>query len=231
MLGILLTLTEQQGQTTEKILASLQTEIKALQVAVDSLHAGAASVAKSAAGVSLAAKNAAPGLQAAAGNAASTAVKESMEASCATAAGALDTACEPVLRRLSAVATAVAGAEHTLRRATASFGWQWIAIACGALGATLTVFGVTGWLAIAWQRSQIPTLSEDKARLQADVAQLQEQADLLAKKGARIKIHHCGKRLCIEASSNQGDRAENWTAPWRTVNGQLLLVIPQGYRY
>jgi hypothetical protein len=53
--------------------------------------------------------------------------------------------------------------------------------------------------------------------------------DKLAQRGGRIKAQYCGGRLCIEASSNQGNGQTDWQGPWNNKQDQVQLVIPNGY--
>lgn len=229
MLGVLLTMTEQQGQSVSTLLAGLAEQVAALQDAVAAAHEAAESVAQSADEVTEAAQNAMPTLHEAAASAVTATVEKSLAESATSAADILEEACQPVVDRLTASAAAVASAEQKLHRAAASVGWKWAAIGCGALAVTFAAFAVAVWLGMTIQRGQITSLAQERSALQTDVAQLQQQVAVLEKKGARIKFGECGGRLCIEASSNQGSRAGKWKAPWHSAEGDALLVIPKGY--
>jgi len=233
MLGVLLNMTEQQSQTTEKLLGELKGQIAALAVATKVTQHAASSVGQSAVSVEQAARNAAPALQKAAeeavGEAVGIAVRRALADASGTAVAVMEEASRPMLNKLSSMAAAVNDAEDQLNEATASFGWKWIMIAGGTLAGTLAVFMLAAWMAVSLQRFQVTELGEQKTQLQGEIAQLQERADMLAKKGGRIKLAKCGGRLCIEASSNQGKEAPEWTGPWKNNENGATLVIPRGY--
>jgi hypothetical protein len=92
-------------------------------------------------------------------------------------------------------------------------------------------------MSIWLQRFQVTELAQQKAQLQGEVAHLQTQVALLAKKGGRIKLATCAGRLCIEASSDQGKgegkgRSKDvpeWSGPWKDKENGVALVIPNGY--
>lgn len=51
-----------------------------------------------------------------------------------------------------------------------------------------------------------------------------------AEEGGLLVMTTCGGRLCIEASSNQGPGAEQWTGSnWSNKETSVQLVIPRGY--
>ena len=233
MLGVLLNTTEQQSQTTEKLLAGLKGQIDALNAATQAAQKAASTVGQSAATVEQAARNAAPAIQKAAGEAVGGAVRESLAGASQTASAALEAAVKPILGRLSSVVQAASDAEGKLNTATESSGWKGAAVASiiGA-GAIVTVLSVA-WGAAWYQRSQVESLAEQKAQLQADVAELQTNVTALAKKGGRITLTSCTdangtERLCIPVSTNQGKGYENFTAPFSNKTG-VQFVIPKGY--
>ena len=97
------------------------------------------------------------------------------------------------------------------------FAWKCVALAVGGLaGVCLVAYG-----SLWWQMHQIESLSEQKAELEANVA-------LLEKRGGKIKMNTCGGRLCIEASTNQGEGMTDWSGSWKTPDG-TPMVIPRGY--
>lgn len=231
MLGVLLNTTEQQSQTTEKLLAALKGQIDALNAATQSAQKAASTVGQSAATVEQAARNAAPAIQKAAGEAVGVAVRDSLAGASQTASTALETAVKPILGKLSSVVQAAGEAEGKLNTATESFGWKWAAVASiiGA-GAIVTVLAVA-WGAAWYQRSQVESLAGQKAALQADVAQLQASVDALEKKGGRIRLDRCGpdNRLCVEIAPNQGKGMEDFHGSWQDDKGNRRFVIPRGY--
>jgi len=206
MLGILLHTTEQQSQTTDKLLAELRAHVAALEAATKS------------------AKDASPAIQKAVGDAARDAVKASLSEAPQTSLDAFKAACQPVFKALRETTQAVNDAEGQLRSAGAWFNWKIAGIAAGLVA----VAGVLGWAGIAWERHQVEALQEQKAALQQDVAQLNTRVAELEKRGGRIKFNTCGGRTCIEASTNQGGEFTNWAGPWKNDQG-TPLVIPRGY--
>jgi hypothetical protein len=236
----LINASEQQGRTAEKLLVELKGQIAALAVATKVTQNAASSVGQCAVSVEQAARNAAPALQKAAedavGAAVDMAIKRALENASGAATAVIDTAAKPMLDQLSGMAAQAQQAEQQLNKATASFGWKWAALAGGALALTLATFMLVAWMSIWLQRFQVTELAEQKTRLQAEVAQLQTQVAVLAKKGARIKLATCGGRLCIEASSDQGkgeakgrSNGHQWSGPWKDKENGVALVIPNGY--
>jgi hypothetical protein len=78
-------------------------------------------------------------------------------------------------------------------------------------------------LAVRWY---VPQPDEMKA-LRAERDQLQASIEDLSKRGARIVMTTCGKRLCIEASTDQGKSVIDWSRAWYADG--VPLVIPKGY--
>ena len=154
MLGVLLTMTEQQGQNVSTLLASLTEQVTALQAAATAAYEAAESVTQSADDVTEAAQNAMPTLHQAAARAVTATVEKSLSDSARSAADILEEACQPVVDRLAASAAAVASAEQKLHRAAASVGWEWAAIGCGALAVTFAAFAVAVWLGMTTQLVQ-----------------------------------------------------------------------------
>ena len=198
MLGVLLNTTEQQSQTTEKLLAELKSQIDALNAAMQAAQKAALIVGQSAATVEQSARNAAPTLQKAAGEAILVAARDSLVEVSKTASTALESALKPILGKLSGLVQAAGEVEDKLNTATTSFGWKWAAVASiVAAGAIVTVLAVA-WGAAWYQRSQVESLAEQKAQLQTDVADLE-------KRGGRIKLEKCGDqgRLCVRVDKSR----------------------------
>ena len=222
MLGVLLNTTEQQSQTTEKLLAALKGQIEALNAATQAAQ-------KAASTVEAAARNAAPAIQKAAGEAVGGAVRDSLAGASQTASAALETAVKPIIGNLSSVVQAAHEAEGSMRNAGAWFAWKWVAVAAGGLAGVCLV----AYASLAWEMHKVESLSEQKAALQADVLQLQAGVADLEKRGGRIVMNKCDGRLCIEANSNQGADQDGTAIPlggWHTIDGgNVALVIPRGY--
>jgi hypothetical protein len=237
MLGALLNASEQQSRTTDKLLVELKGQIAALAVAAKVTQNAASSVGQCAVSVEQAARNAAPALQQAAqhavGAAVDSAIRRALQEASGAAVAVIDAAAKPMLEQLSGVAAKAQQAEQQLSQATDAFGWKWAVMAAGALACTLATFLLVAWMSIWLQRFQVTELAQQKTRLQGEVAQLQAQVAVLAKKGGRIKLARCGGRLCIEASSDQGKgqnkAAPEWSGPWKNNDNGAPLVIPNGY--
>jgi len=82
---------------------------------------------------------------------------------------------------------------------------------------------------VGWQRHEVSELAAQKAALETDIAEMQVNAEAFAKKGARIKITDCGRRLCIGASKNQGEGASDWHGIWNNAQTGQTFVVPSGY--
>jgi len=85
----------------------------------------------------------------------------------------------------------------------------------------LVVFvGIGRW----WISSDLREIRE----LQAQKILLQETVADLERRGGKAQLTKCGGRLCIEASTHQGEGNERWAAPWKS-NAGANLVILRGY--
>ncbi len=199
MLGVLLDTTEQQSQTSEKLLEALQSQIDALNTATLAAQRAAAIVSKSAATVELAARNVVPVIHKATGEAVGGAVRDSLAEVSQTASGALETAVKPILGKLSGLVRTASEAESNLNAATDSFGWKWVAVASVIGAGVIVTISVVAWGAIWYQRSQIESLAGQKTQLEAQVADLE-------KRGGRIKLEKCGdqSRLCVRVDKSRG---------------------------
>jgi hypothetical protein len=208
-----------------------KTQQEAVQTALVGLEAERQALAKTRAALAAtvtqqteAVNGSIPGLQKAVRAAVSDAVSESLVGASETAARAVSVAATPFVRGLSDVVASAGEAERSLKRAGQWFAWKWVAVAGGGLVGVCLV----AYAALAWQLYQVSSLREEKAALQDDVMQLQATVATLEKKGGRIKMTTCGKRLCIEASSNQW-KGEGLDAPWKDTETGVKLVIPRGY--
>lgn len=197
MLGVLLNTTEQQSQTTDKLLAALQGQIDALSGATQTAQ-------RAAAAVELAARNAAPVIQKTVAEAVRVSVREALAGASETAVTTMHTASRPLLDKLSSLATAVTQAEGKLKAVTDSFGWKWMLVAISTLVATLAVFGLGAWLMVTWQRHQVDALMAERTQLQANAADW-------ARRGGRAKLDTCGKhgRLCVRIEQGQSYGKDN----------------------
>ena len=224
----LMTVAEEQQQAVQVALDGLSVERAAIAKERAALSQAADNMGAAAEGVRRAAAAAIPAIQKTAGEAVNVAVRNSMAVVSEAAVQALDEATKPVLGRLSGVVQAATEAEGTINDAVAAFGWKWALVAGGAAGGGIVAVLFVGWMSVWWQRDQVEQLTDQRQALTTDIAQLQATVAALEKRGARLKISQCGGRLCIEASTNQGEAQENWRGPWKSAQG-TPLVIPKGY--
>jgi len=226
----LMAVAEEHQKAVKAALDGLTAERAALAKERAAVAQAAASVAGVAGEVRKAAAEAVPAIQKAAGEAVGASVRQSLAGASDAAAKALGEASRPIVGQLSGVVKAAGEAEGKLSGAVAAFGWRWAMLAGGAAAGGIVAVLLAAWLAVWWQRHQVESLSEQKAALLGEVAQLQANVAALEKRGGRIVLKTCGGRLCVEASSNQGEGAEKWKgAVWSNKENGVQLVIPRGY--
>lgn len=129
---------------------------------------------------------------------------------------------------LSATIAKLKAAEDQLSKATASFGWKWTLLAGGAAAGGIVSVLLAAWLSIGWQRSQVESLVDQRQALWTEISQMQTKVAALEKRGGKLATNTCGGRLCIEASTNQGEGQTAWLGPWKNDKG-TPMVIPKGY--
>lgn len=226
----LMAVAEEHQKAVKAALDGLTAERAALAKERAAVAQAAASVAGVAGEVRKAAAEAVPAIQKAAGEAVGAAVRQSLAGASEAAAKALGEASGPIVGQLAGVVKAAGEAEGKLSAAVAAFGWRWAMLAGGAAAGGIVAVLLAAWLAVWWQRHQVEQLAEQKAALLGEVAQLQANVAALEKRGGRIVLSTCGGRLCIEASSNQGEGAEKWRgAVWSNKENGAQFVIPRGY--
>lgn len=223
----LMAVAEEHQKAVKAALDGLTAERAALAKERAAVAQAAASVAGVAGEVREAAAEAVPAIRKAAGEAVGASVRQSLAGASDAAAKALSEAAKPVIGSLSGVVKAASEAEGKLSGAVAAFGWRWAMLSGGAAAGGIAAVLLAAWLAVWWQRHQVERLAEQKAALQADVAQMQASVKELEKRGGRIVMTTCGGRLCIEASSNQGDGGKSGV--WRNKETGAQFVIPRGY--
>jgi hypothetical protein len=130
--------------------------------------------------------------------------------------------------QLSANIAKLKAAEGKLSRSTASFGWKWAILAGGATAGGIVSVLLVAWLSIWWQRDQVESLVDQRQTLMAEISQMQTKVAVLEKRGGKLATNTCGGRLCIEASTNQGEGQTAWIGPWKNDKG-TPMVIPKGY--
>ncbi len=165
-----------------------------------------------------------PAVNQAASNAVAGSMKRAFADIAGPASSALDEAVKPVMEKFSRLAQLAFEMEKTAQHALRWFSYKWIAL----IAAAFVGIGAMAWASVWWQRNQVSELTEQKTALEADIAQMQINAEALAKQGARIKITDCGGRLCIVASKNQTGSFSDWHGLWNDKTGQTM-VIPNGY--
>ena len=132
----------------------------------------------------------------------------------------------------SAVKDSFTGLQGDIERARGAMRWflyRWIVIVGVSLVGLFALGGGLAWALVALQRHQVTELIERKTALEANIAEMQVNAEALAKKGARIKITDCGGRLCIVANKRQSDKATDWHGLWNNAETGETFVIPKGY--
>jgi hypothetical protein len=193
--------------------------LKALQAGVRATSAASAQVAQAGAGVVPAVTQAA-----------STAVEASMKLAFAEvgvpAREALELAVKPVIDRFAALEQRAVRLEKTAQSAMRWCSIKWmVLIAAGFAG----MCGLA-WASVAYQRTQVSELTEQKAALEADIAEMKiTAAELATKKNGRLRTTTCGGRLCIVASADQGKDAPALNTKWRDPKTLEPLVIAAGY--
>ena len=156
-------------------------------------------------------KNTSSSLQAATGAAASKAVAESLNQAPKSAVAALKMA-----------TGALDEAADKVRNAGAWISWKFALMFAFAGAAAIATNYSIGRFTLP-DRAEIEALRSEKAQLEASIADL-------TKRGGKIKFNNCGGRLCVEASSNQGEITPKWKgAAWRNEQSGAALVIPRGY--
>jgi prefoldin subunit 5 len=147
MLGVLLSMTEQQQ--------------KAIAEAVEELKKQTASL-----------NGVAPNLQKAVQAAIAAALARSMGDVAQGAQIAVKASIDPVLQSLSGVVEAANQAEAKLNRAVAAFGWRWLMLAGVSAASAFFALLMTVYAAVWWERSELESLKAEKATLQENIASL-----------------------------------------------------------
>ena len=152
---------------------------KTLAEQASALKASAANLKTVGAAIREDAHHVAPALQKAVREAVGASMRETLADASNVAAKALETASEPILRRLAGVAQAAGAAEASLKRAGQWFAWKWVALAAG---------GTAGLLLVAYfvltvlDSSHQADLVRQHQALAQDIARLRETADALEKR-------------------------------------------------
>ena len=151
----------------------------------------------------------------------SMAVKDSLAAAATEGAKAVEAATGPLLGELAAVTERAGRAEAALRRVVLWASWRllgWLVVA-GAMTA------LVGWLissaVLWWDAGAIADARAEKARLQAEVAELKANYDGWAKLGVQQKVIRCGPKLrpCIRVDENAGQFGSEGDVGYRVIWG------------
>ena len=111
-----------------------------------------------------------------------------------------------------------------VRSAARWIGAEALAVAVGCI----IVVGLAAWGLVALGRHQVRDLSAEAAQLREQIAPEGATVAELTKRGRRVRWNTCGRRLCFEASSNQGNLYD-FRSRWTTDKGNVPLVIPRGH--
>jgi hypothetical protein len=226
LLGTLLSLVEEQTQTNGQLQADLRAQIIALSEVTKAANQTVEAVKQ-------AAKDVNPAVRIGAEKAVTSGIGESLNGIAGEIQTALDEALKPIIGDLVGAARSANQVEEKLNRVKNSFGWKWALVVGGTALALVAVISLFAWGAVWYQRYQVEKLIDEKAALQTQVAELQDNVNLLAKKGGRIKLGSCGpkNRLCVQIESNQGDGAaqQDFKGAWYSDDGKTQFVIPKGY--
>jgi len=158
-------------------------------------------------------KNAAGGVQIAAGDAARKGVTETLAQSVGTAKAAVNASAE-----------ALDDATDRIRDAAAWVGWKLALVLCIAGASAVAVNYAIGRFTLP-TRGEIEALQVQKAELEANIADLE-------KRGGRIKLARCGpqpERLCVRVAHNQGGGRSDFRGAWESPDGKERYAIPYGY--
>ena len=129
------------------------------------------------------------------------AVREEIRESLAGAGAVVGDAARSALRPVLADAMAVIGEAHRagmiLDRQAQRFSNRMLVImAVSAIGALmLVVFGV--WVALAWQRSEIASLEQQKTDLRGEIAAMTEVSQKMQSQGLKIEFSAIAKRSAV----------------------------------
>ena len=128
------------------------------------------------------------------------AVTDALASVCQAASDSLASAVAPALKVIKGAAGSALEAEKSLRDSVGWVGWKWAGI-CGAASA--------GLLVVVWSLAVFMTPSG------SEMAELRANATDLERRGGKIKLSTCEKRLCarIDAQASgvvYGENGEKW---------------------
>jgi len=161
------------------------------------------------------------GLQAGVQGAARAAVAEGLAGAAVEGVAAVQAAPGPLLSRLDSVAAQARQADAALRGVVAWASWRLL----GWITAAVALLVLGGWLATAlvlwWDGGAIQAARAEKARLQAEVAEMQASRDEWAKAGFLSKLTRCnpGNRPCVRVDEGAGAFQGGGRADYRVLLG------------
>ena len=171
MLGVLLSMTEQQQ--------------KAIAEAVEALKKQTASL-----------NGVAPDLQKAVQAAIAAALARSMGDVAQGAQTAVKVSVDPILQSLSGVVEAANQAEAKLNRAVAAFGKRWLMLAGVSAASAFFALLMTVYAAVWWERSELESLKAERATMQENIASFDK-----LKGHIKISNCGENKRPCVEVDT------------------------------
>ncbi len=147
------------------------------------------------------------------------AVAESMHDAAKTGASALQAATGPLLRRLDQVGTSADQAEASLRRVVLWASWRLLGWGMAGIAGLALLWWLASSAVLWWDAGAIGDAQEQKAELEAQIAQLQATEKEWEKVGMLGKIEHCGlrSRPCIAVNENAGPFGEH--SEYRVIQG------------
>ena len=181
MLGVLLSITEQQQ--------------KAITEAVEELKKQTASL-----------NGVAPDLQKAVQAAIVASLARSMGDVAQGAQTAVKASIDPVLQSLSGVVKAANQAEAKLNSAVSAFGKRWLMLAGVSTASAFFALLMTVYAAVWWERSELENLKAEKATLQENIARLDK-----LKGHIKLSTCGENNRPCVEVETKiaYGDKPKN----------------------
>lgn len=151
-------------------------------------------------------------------------VRESLAGAGAVVGDAARNAFAPVMKDAATRIDEARRAAMLLERQADRFSNRALAVmAAGALGG-LALIGFGVWSALAWQRFELASLSQQKADLQGEIAAMEATAQKMRAEGLKIEFGNCKEtngrpRLCVAVQPGM--------RPWGTE--QAPFYVLKGY--
>jgi len=209
------------GQAAEDRLYGLMEVAERQQAAVQAALEGLAAERAALAREREALARGVAGLQLGTQGAVRAAVADSLAGAATEGAAAVQAATGPLLARLAGVSEQAGQANAALRGVVAWASWRLL----GWMAAAVALLVLGGWLASAlvlwWDGGAIQAAQAEKARLQAEVAEMQANRDEWARTGALAKLLRCnpGNRPCVRVDERAGTFESGGHADYRVIQG------------